>query len=106
MMRVTPFYSPKVPPRQGCLVSKSRGSCNTMPISAKSLASTILGLLSLGLLAVTGIPAFIVGLRAMREINASDGRIGGRGFALFGMALGALGTAFCLIGTVAIGLLW
>jgi len=41
----------------------------------------------------TGIPAIVVGRKAMKEIDASDGSLGGRPWALTGVILGAVGSA-------------
>ena len=41
---------------------------------------------------LTGIPAIWVGLRALRDIDASDGRLRGRGTAKAGIVLGVIGT--------------
>jgi hypothetical protein len=56
-----------------------------------------LGLVSLfccGLL--TGIPAIFVGVRALSEIEASGGRLIGRGTAWVGIILGIIGTLVSL----------
>jgi hypothetical protein len=41
---------------------------------------------------VTGIPAIWVGLRALRDIDASGGRLRGRGTAKAGIVLGVIGS--------------
>jgi prepilin-type processing-associated H-X9-DG protein len=69
------------------------------------VASLLLGLASLGLCAVTGVPALVLGLRGLRAVNASDGRLRGRPLALAGMALGACGTAATVLGLAAVVLL-
>jgi hypothetical protein len=60
-------------------------------------------LLSL-LLGVTGPPAILLGLRSLREINMSEGRLRGRGLAMAGMALGALSAAVMVIGMIALAI--
>jgi hypothetical protein len=57
-------------------------------------------LLCCGLLA--GIPAIYVGARALSDIEASHGRLRGRGLAWVGIILGVLGT----IGSVGGGITW
>lgn len=53
----------------------------------------VLGVLSLvGLGFLTGIPAVLVARRATREIEASDGRLDGRGVATAGFVTGLIGT--------------
>ncbi|HXG13061.1 MAG TPA: DUF1559 domain-containing protein [Gemmataceae bacterium] len=71
-------------------------------VSGKAVVAGVLGLLSLVLLIVTGLPALLVGFLALREINQSDGRLGGRRLAVGGMVLGAFGTLVFVIwvGTV------
>jgi prepilin-type processing-associated H-X9-DG protein len=59
------------------------------PTSRGALVSVVLGILSPVL---TGIPALIVGFGSLRKINAAEGRLRGRGFAVAGMVLGLLGT--------------
>jgi len=62
------------------------------PLSRLALVSLVLGVLSLLLLIVTGVPALLLGYRSLYQINASDGRLRGRGLAIGGMLLGALGS--------------
>ncbi len=62
----------------------------------------VLGVLSPALLFLTGVPAFWMGVGALRVINASDGRLRGRRFAVAGMVLGGLGCAAALIGALAL----
>jgi hypothetical protein len=72
-------------------------STPTSRLSALALVSLVLGLASLVLLLITGIPAVILGLYSLRWINYSDGRLRGRGLAIAGMALGGLGTAVAVV---------
>src|SRR6266851_1667339 len=72
-------------------------SAPTSRLSALALVSLVLGLASLVLLLITGIPAVILGLYSLRWINYSDGRLRGRGLAIAGMALGGLGTAAAVV---------
>jgi prepilin-type processing-associated H-X9-DG protein len=60
--------------------------------SRSALVSFGLGLLSLLLLIVTGLPALLLGYRSLYDINASEGRLRGRVLAVGGMILGGLGT--------------
>jgi hypothetical protein len=55
--------------------------------------SLVLGILSLAVAGfLTGIPAMVIGRRAGREIDASGGRLGGRGSATAGFVTGLIGT--------------
>jgi prepilin-type processing-associated H-X9-DG protein len=62
------------------------------PLHPVALVSFLLGLASLVLLALTGIPALILGLRALRAVNSSDGQLRGARLAIAAMVLGGLGT--------------
>ena len=62
----------------------------------------VLGALSPALLFLSGVPALWVGVRALRSINASDGRLRGRRLAIAGMVLGGLGCAAAVFGTLAL----
>ena len=74
-------------------------------VSALAALSLVLGLLSVALWVITGLPALVLGLAAVRRINASEGRLRGRGLAVAGMALGGLGTLATALGVVAMLLL-
>jgi prepilin-type processing-associated H-X9-DG protein len=67
-----------------------------------AVVSFVLGLASLGLLILTGVPALLLGLRGLREVNASDGRLRGARLAIAGMILGGLGTLVTLLGAFVI----
>ncbi len=69
---------------------------DAIQISGKAIVSSILGVLSLVLLVLTGIPAMVLGLRALREVNMSDGALRGRGLAITGMLLGAFSSVACV----------
>jgi uncharacterized protein DUF4190/uncharacterized protein DUF2510 len=74
--RAVPAYPAPAPPNHG-----------------PATTSLVLGILSLALCGFfTGIPAIIIGRRAGREIDASGGRLGGRGVATAGFVTGLLGT--------------
>jgi hypothetical protein len=49
--------------------------------------------------------ALVYGYRARREIDASGGRLGGRGQAVAGIVMGWIGLALLLLGIVVIGVL-
>jgi hypothetical protein len=63
------------------------------PTHGSAVPSLVLGILSLVMCGFfTGIPAMIMGRRAGREIDASGGRLGGRGTATAGFVTGLIGT--------------
>ena len=73
------------------------------PTPTSATMSLVLGIVSvvcLGLL--TGIPAMVIGRRATREIDASNGALGGRGVATAGFVTGLIGTLLSVLAIVAI----
>lgn len=60
-------------------------------IDKRAKAAMILGLLSLVLGFVTGLPALWVGRRSLQHLAASDGDLRGRRLAIAGMVLGGVG---------------
>jgi hypothetical protein len=69
--------------------------------SGRATTALVLGIVSIlfcGLF--TGIPAMVLGRRAQREIDASQGRMGGRGTATAGFVTGLIGTAWSAFAAV------
>ncbi len=64
--------------------------------STAALVTFVLGVSSLVFSLVTALPALYIGVRAVRAINTSDERIGGRRLAIAGMAI----AGFTLLATV------
>lgn len=75
-------------------------------VSPLAVASLLLGLLSLLLWALAGVPAMLLGLQGLRAINASEGQLQGRRLAIAGMVLGACMTTLTILGVGLIGLWW
>lgn len=74
------------------------GAVTPPPNSGLAITALVLGvagLVSCGL--VTGIPAMILGRFAIREIDDSQGRLGGRGMATGGFWMGLAGTVWSLL---------
>jgi prepilin-type processing-associated H-X9-DG protein len=76
--------------------------------SGKATAALILGICSLGCNFLTGIPAVILGLLALSDINKSQGRLSGKALALAGMLVSVLsfvclGPVFGIGGYLAVG---
>src|SRR5262245_44491846 len=69
-----------------------------------ALLSFLLGVASfaLCLLALSGLPALLIGYRSLRAVNASGGQRSGAWLAVGGMVLGGLGTLTTLVGVVAL----
>ena len=68
--------------------------------SPVAMISLVLGVASLLLPIVAGVPALFVGYRALYAINASDERLIGKRLAIAGMVLGGLTTFLALFGFV------
>lgn len=64
------------------------------PTSGYALASLLAGLTCCAPFSVVGI---VTGLVALRDIERSRGELGGRGFALGGLALGGVGLVLALV---------
>jgi Protein of unknown function (DUF1559)/Domain of unknown function (DUF4190) len=71
-------------------------------ICPRAVVCFVFGALSPVLLILTGIPALWMGVRALRVINASDGRLRGRRLAVAGMVLGGIGCAAFVFGSLAL----
>jgi hypothetical protein len=69
------------------------------PRAQLSLILGILGLVCCGLF--TAIPAYIIGNKAVKEIDASGGTIGGRGMANAGKICGLIGIILSVLGLIA-----
>jgi hypothetical protein len=81
------------------------------PTHGWALAAMVTGIVSLVLacgwgVGLLGSPvAWWLGATAMKEIDASNGRLGGRGMALAGLILGIVGTVLLVLAIVALVLL-
>src|SRR5207253_9039024 len=69
--------------------------------SGKAVASLILGILSFCLPVILGIPAIILAILGLRDINRSQGRLKGQGLAIAGIVTGVLGGL--VLGLIAVG---
>jgi hypothetical protein len=65
-------------------------------IDSRARTAMTLGLLSLALGVVTGVPAIWVGRKALLHINAAEGDLRGRRHAWAGIVLGCLGVALTI----------
>lgn len=74
----------------------------TLPVrtSGKAVLAFVLGLPPLSFITL-GVPAVLVGFYALREINASDGRLRGRRLAVAAMVLGVLGVVVLVLWALA-----
>jgi prepilin-type processing-associated H-X9-DG protein len=65
--------------------------------SGKAIASLLLGISSLFCTVITGLPAIILGILGLSEIEKSGGRRTGKGMAITGVVFGAIGCTLMLI---------
>ena len=71
--------------------------------SGKAVAALVLGILGLVMCGpFTAIPAIFFGRSAAREIDASQGRLGGRGLATAGLVLGIVGAVLAVVALLAV----
>ncbi len=71
------------------------------PNSSKATTSLVLGIISIvacGLF--LGIPAMVLGRQAKREIEQSQGRLGGEGLATAGFVTGLIGTIWSVLAAI------
>jgi hypothetical protein len=67
------------------------------PNHPQAVTILVLGILGLAACQVLGIPAWIMGNRALREIDASGGALGGRGLVQAGRVCGIVATVLILL---------
>lgn len=81
------------------------------PTHGRALAAMVTGIVSLLLacgygVGLLGSPvALWLGAKAMKEIDASNGQLGGRGMAQAGFILGIIGTVLLVLALVAVAVL-
>ena len=69
--------------------------------AGSAIASLVLGILSLALLFLTGVPAILCGHMARKKIRRSGGTFSGHGMAVAGMVLGYVTTTLSLLWLIA-----
>lgn len=84
-------YPPPPPPMQ-------QPGYGYTPDHPRATVALVLGIVSLVLCSVLGPVAWVIGGGAVREIDASGGRLGGRGQAKAGQILGIIATVLLVIG--------
>jgi hypothetical protein len=73
------------------------------PATSKATTAMVLGITGLVVCpGVLSIPAWVIGHQAVREIDASQGRLGGRSQAQAGYILGIIGTVLAALGILAV----
>ena len=71
------------------------------PDHPRAVTSLVLGILGIVLCGVLAPFAWVIGSRTLNEIDASNGRVGGRGAAQAGYILGIVGTVLLVIYAIA-----
>jgi hypothetical protein len=87
-----PLTGPATGPREA---PRPRGPA--AELSGKALASLILGALTFLLPVVLAIPAIILAILAIRDVNRSGGRLTGKGLALAGFITGSVGNLTLIV---------
>lgn len=92
------------PPADGPYGQQPPYGGQSAPTHGPATTALVLGILSLVVCGLLGIPAYVIGRRAEREVLASRGALSGEGLAkagwimgLIGMILTALGVLFFLL---------
>jgi len=83
---------PRFPSPYGTDPYAPRGAGPQAPADSKAVLSLVLGILSIVLCGLTGIPAIVLGFSAKGDIQRSGGMIGGAGLATGGIVTGIIGT--------------
>ena len=91
------YPPPYAPPVQGGYGQQPENHPN-------ATTALVLGIVGVVCCSLTAPFAWVMGKRAMDEIDASGGRIGGRGNAQAGYVLGILGTIIMVLGIVVIAI--
>lgn len=95
---------PPLPPAAGYY----GGYAPVAPTDGLAVASMVLGILGLlglcayGLGGVLSPVALVLGRMSMKKIDASQGQVGGRGFAQAGFIMGIIGTIIFVLAVIAI----
>ncbi len=73
------------------------------PATGQATTALVLGIVGVTLCpGAASIAAWIIGRSAMREIDASNGQLGGRSSAFAGYVMGIIGTAIAALGALAL----
>jgi ABC-type Fe3+ transport system permease subunit len=97
------------PPTDGPYGPQPPYGGQSAPTHGSATTALVLGILSFVICGLLGIPAYIIGRRAEREVQASQGRLSGEGLAKAGWILGLVSmiltvlVILLLIGLVTLG---
>ncbi len=93
------------PPPEGPYGQQPPYGGRPTPTHGSATTALVLGILSLVICAPLGIPAFIIGRRAEREVQASQGTLSGEGLAKAGWILGLIAMILMVLGILLVILL-
>src|SRR4051812_7659126 len=93
---------PRFPPPYGSdpYAPRGPGPAYTPPADSKAVLSLVLGILSIAMCGLTGIPAIVLGFSAKSDIQRSGGMVGGAGLATGGIVTGFIGSFVTVAGIV------
>jgi hypothetical protein len=97
--------APGYPPPYGQQPGYPTGQVRYAPDHPRATMALVLGILGLVVCGVVAPFAWVIGARAVREIDESNGGLGGRGAAKAGYILGIIGTVLLGLGILALGVL-
>jgi ABC-type Fe3+ transport system permease subunit len=98
-------YGTPPPPTDGPYGQQPPYGGGPAPTHGSATTALVLGILSLVVCAPLGIPAYIIGRRAEREIIASQGALSGEGLAKAGWITGLIGMILLVLGILLLILL-
>ncbi len=98
-------YGTPPPPTDGPYGQQPPYGGGPAPTHGSATTALVLGILSLVVCAPLGIPAYIIGRRAEREILASQGALSGEGLAKAGWITGLIGMILLTLGILLLILL-
>ncbi len=90
------------PPYPGSYDGGYQPHAAAAPNHPQAVTALVLGIVGLAVCGVCGPFALFIGRRAMREIDASAGRQGGRGFAQAGFIMGIVSSCLLVVGVLAL----
>jgi hypothetical protein len=91
------------PPTDGPYGQQPPYGGQSAPTHGSATTALVLGILSFVVCGLLGIPAYIIGKRAEREVRASQGILSGEGLAKAGWILGLIAMILMVLALVLVG---
>ncbi|MFL6022667.1 MAG: DUF4190 domain-containing protein [Marmoricola sp.] len=100
-----PQYGQALPPPPPAYTQQTYGPYTPEPPATnRATLALVLGIVGLTVCpGIASIPAWIIGSEAVKEIEASNGQLGGRSMAFAGKVTGIIGTVLAGLGLLAVG---